>query len=103
MSKSAKGLDSLPKRTPATYELRVDARLGPESAAWFEDMTLTVDESTLPVQTIIQGSVRDEAALYGLISRIRDLGLTLSSVKRIEREEVEDDKDTNSAEWPDSI
>ena len=86
MSKSAKGLDSLPKRTPATYELRVDARLGPESAAWFEDMTLTVDESTLPVQTIIQGSVRDEAALYGLISRIRDLGLTLSSVKRIERE-----------------
>jgi hypothetical protein len=47
-------------------------------------MTLIVDESTSPVQTIIRGAVRDEAALYGLISRIRDLGLTLLSVQRLD-------------------
>jgi hypothetical protein len=73
--------------TPKLYELRVDGRLGRESASWFEDMTLTVDESTSPVQTVIQGHIRDEAALYGLISRIRDLGLTLLSVNRVEKEE----------------
>ncbi len=73
--------------TPKFYELRVDGRLGRESVSWFEDMTLTVDESTSPIQTIIQGDIRDEAALYGLISRIRDLGLTLLSVNRVEKEE----------------
>ena len=49
---------------PEFYELRVDGRLGPESSSWFEDMTLTVDESTSPVQTFIQGRIRDEASLY---------------------------------------
>jgi len=76
-----------PGRSPTTYELRVDGRLGPESAPWFEDMTLAIDESVVPVQTIIRGTIRDEAALYGLISRIRDLGLTLSSVQRLDKEE----------------
>ena len=74
---------------PETYELCVDGRLGQASASWFEDMILTVDESTMPVQTIIRGLIRDEAALYGLIGRIRDLGLTLLSVNRIENEEDE--------------
>ena len=74
-----------PFDTPKFYELRVDGRLGRESASWFEDMTLVVDESTSPVQTIIQGPIRDEAALYGLISRIRDLGLTLLSVNLVKK------------------
>jgi hypothetical protein len=65
----------------------VKGRLGEESVIWFEDMTLVVDESTLPVQTIIRGAIRDEAALYGLISRIRDRGLALLSVQRLDREE----------------
>lgn len=76
-----------PFDTPKLYELRVDGRLGRESAFWFEDMTLTVDESTPVVQTVIRGSIRDEAALYGVISRIRDLGLTLLSVQRLDRKE----------------
>jgi hypothetical protein len=62
------------------YELRISGRLGEASLTWFEDMDITVDESSLPVQTIIRGPMRDQAALYGLISRIRDLGLTLISV-----------------------
>lgn len=66
------------------YELRISGRLENSIQTWFEDMTVTVDESSSPVQTIIQGPMRDQAALYGLIGRIRDLGLTLLSVNRIE-------------------
>jgi hypothetical protein len=69
------------------YELRISGRLGDSTQTWFEDMDVTVDESSSPVQTIIQGPMRDQAALYGLISRIRDLGLTLLSVNRVEKEE----------------
>ncbi len=69
------------------YELRISGRLGLSIQTWFEDMTVTVDESRSPVQTIILGPMRDQAALYGLISRIRDLGLTLLSVNRVEQEE----------------
>jgi hypothetical protein len=65
------------------YELRISGRLGNSTRTWFEDLDVTVDESSSPVQTIIQGSMRDQAALYGLISRIRDLGLTLLSVNRV--------------------
>jgi hypothetical protein len=69
------------------YELRISGRLGHSIQTWFEDMDVTEDESSSPVQTIIQGPMRDQAALYGLISRIRDLGLTLLSVNRVEKEE----------------
>ena len=69
------------------YELRISGRLGEASLTWFEDVTASVDESSSPVQTIIQGPMRDQAALYGLISRIRDLGLTLISVNRLEHKE----------------
>jgi len=78
-------IDPFPAET--VYELRISGRLGNFTQTWFEDMEVTVDESSSPVQTIIQGPIRDEAALYGLISRFRDLGLTLLSVNRVEEEE----------------
>jgi hypothetical protein len=55
-------------------------------------MDLTVDETATPPETILQGYIVDQAALYGLISRIRDLGLTLLSVKCIERKEEGDEE-----------
>jgi hypothetical protein len=67
------------------YELRINGRLAQETATWFEDVTLIVDETTTPPQTILQGIIRDQSALYGLISRIRDLGLLLVSVNLIEQ------------------
>jgi hypothetical protein len=73
--------------TPSDYEICIEGRLGPHAAAWFADMTLTVDEQSTPPQTVIHGYFVDQAALYGLISRARDLGLTLVSVKRIDIEE----------------
>jgi len=76
--------------TPNTrYQIRVNGRLSQETVTWFEDMTLAVDETTSPPQTIIQGVIRDQSALYGLISRIRDLGLVLLSVNLITGEDEE--------------
>ncbi len=66
------------------YEIRVNNRLGPQSVIWFDDMTITVIEDARPPQTVISGCVRDQAALYGLISRVRDLGLTLVSVNPVD-------------------
>lgn len=74
---------------PAYYEMCISGRLSRQAAAWFEGMTLTIDEGQSPPQTIISGYVRDQTALYGLISRARDLGLTLVSVRRTQpREEA---------------
>lgn len=72
------------------YELRVNGRLSQDITDWFEDMTLVVDDTTTPPQTVIQGIIRDQAALFGLISRIRDLSLALLSVNLIEQLEEED-------------
>jgi hypothetical protein len=78
-------MDPLPEFSqPTYYKFRVRGRLSPQSTPWFKGMEITVDETATPIQTIIQGYIVDQAALYGLISRIRDLGLTLESVKRVE-------------------
>ncbi len=45
---------------------------------------MSIDEDVSPSQTVIRGYVEDQAALYGLISRIRDLGLTLLFVRNID-------------------
>jgi hypothetical protein len=81
-------MNSLPEFSKSTYyEFRVRGRLSPQSAPWFEGMDITVDETITPSQTIIQGYIKDQAALHGLINRVRDLGLTLLSVNRVERKE----------------
>jgi len=59
------------------YEIRVRARLDPYWKAWFEGLAL----QTLPDgETLISGPIRDQAALHGVLARIRDLGLPLVSV-----------------------
>ena len=75
---------SMSDKTQPLYRICVRGRLGQTGAAWFEGFTLTVDETTTPPQTCLEGPVMDQAALHGLISRIRDLGLTLISVQRID-------------------
>jgi len=73
--------------TSSDYEICIEGRLGSQTAAWFEDMTLTFNEESIPPKTIIRGYLVDQAALYGLINRARDLGLTLLSVKRLDEAE----------------
>jgi len=67
----------------SSYEICVWGRISRQGAVWFEDMTLSVNTETTPPQTIIVSGPIDQATLYGLINRIRDLGLTLISIKPI--------------------
>jgi hypothetical protein len=68
-----------PDEPPAHYEIRVRGVLDSRWAAWFEELRLTSDEAG---QTTITGPVADQAALHGLLSKVRDLGLELLSVRR---------------------
>jgi hypothetical protein len=67
-------------QAPARYELRVDGHLDDHWVGWFDDLTLTheVDGSTT-----LRGLVPDQAALHGLLAKVRDLGATLISVEVI--------------------
>ena len=63
----------------ASYRIRVKGRVGPEWSEWFDGMTITYDETN---ETTLSGQVLDQAALYGILNKIRDLGLPLLSVLR---------------------
>jgi hypothetical protein len=66
---------------PFTIEIVIQGRLDPRRSDWFEGMTLASQPKGV---TRLTGRVPDQAALFALISRIRDLGLQLISVNRIE-------------------
>ena len=70
---------------PTYYEIRVEGRLHEGWARRFADMTLSVEVlEGGPTTTVLRGPVADRAALHGLLSRIRDLGLHLVLVRRID-------------------
>jgi hypothetical protein len=59
------------------YEIRLKGHLHSRWAAWFDGMTLTTSSDGT---TIIRGPVADQAALHGLLQKVRDIGLPLVSV-----------------------
>jgi len=63
------------------YEIRVNGVLGHGWSAWFDGLQVTSDERG---QTTIAGPIADQAALHGLLAKVRDLGLELLSVRRID-------------------
>jgi hypothetical protein len=65
----------------ASYEIRLERRLGPALAARFPEFALTEEDGI----TVLYGELRDQAALHGVLARIRDLGLTLVACIRVER------------------
>jgi hypothetical protein len=62
------------------YQIRIKGQLGSRWADWFEGLTITLDGG----DTLITGTVVDQAALHGLLKRVRDLGVTLVSVSHVE-------------------
>lgn len=87
MNDSTDSVPANPVTPKSRYVFRIRGRLDQEMASWFDDMTLTVNEATAPTQTLIQGVIRDQAALYGCLNRIRDLGLVLLSVNVVNEKE----------------
>jgi hypothetical protein len=67
-------------KTSPVYEICLQGYLDDSRAQWFCGMSLTHDEQG---NTILRGPVVDQAALYGLLERIRDLGVALVSVNRV--------------------
>ena len=63
------------------YEIRLKGHLDTRWAAWFDGLTLTRGSDGT---TIIHGPVADQAALHGLLQKVRDLGLPLVSVIQVE-------------------
>ena len=62
-----------------SYEIRVKGHLNARWADWFDGLTLTQESDGT---TVLSGSVMDQAALHGLLGKVRDLGLPLIAVHR---------------------
>ena len=62
------------------YQIRIKGHLGPKWADWFGGMTITLEDNG---ETLLTGPVVDQAALYGLLRKVRDLGLPLVSAVRV--------------------
>ena len=65
---------------PMAYQVRITGQLDARWADWFEGLTITLDGG----DTLITGPVVDQAALHGLLKRVRDLGMPLVSVSPVE-------------------
>jgi hypothetical protein len=63
-------------------EIRVRGRLDERWSEWFDNLTITHTDQD---ETVLTGLIVDQAALYGLMTKLRDLGLPLLSVNRVER------------------
>ena len=71
-----------PAREPAQspiYQIRIHGHLGSQWTDWFEGLTIRLEDNG---DTVLTGPVVDQAALYGLLRRVRDLGMPLLSVIR---------------------
>ena len=64
------------------YQIRVKGHLGPQWTDWFEGLAITLEDNG---ETLLTGPVVDQAALHGLLRKVRDLGMPLLSVIRLEK------------------
>ena len=65
---------------PGYYEIRIKGHLDDQWTGWFEGLTLTFEETG---DTLLTGLVTDQAALQGLLKKVRDLGMPLVSVNPV--------------------
>ena len=62
------------------YQIRIKGHLSRQWTDWFEGLTITLEEDG---DTLLTGTVIDQAALHGLLKKVRDLGMPLISVNRV--------------------
>ena len=78
-------------RQPIVYEIKVEGHLGRQWTEWFGGMTITLKDNG---DTLLTGPVIDQAALYGLLKKVRDLGMPLLSVNRVQFNETRLEKES---------
>jgi hypothetical protein len=71
----ANGLDQ-----PMVYQIRIKGHLGPHWTEWFGNVSITLEDNG---ETLLTCLVVDQAALYGLLRKVRDLGMPLISAIRV--------------------
>ena len=69
------------RHEPGQYEIRLKGHLDDKWADWFDGLTITREDNG---ETRLTGPVVDQAALHGLLKKVRDLGVPLLSVNRVE-------------------
>ena len=74
---SSKFNSKIEKAQPLVYQIRIKGHLGREWTDWFEGLTITLEDNG---DTLLTGPVVDQAALHGLLRKVRDLGMPLVSV-----------------------
>ena len=67
------------KAQPLVYQIRIQGHLGTQWTDWFEGLTITLEDNG---DTLLTGPVVDQAALHGVLKKVRDVGLPLVSVNR---------------------
>jgi hypothetical protein len=65
---------------PLVYEIRIKGHLGCKWTDWFDGLTIQLQDNG---ETLLTGPVVDQAALYGLLKKVRDVGTPLVSVMRV--------------------
>jgi len=78
-----------PKSTPgqpALYQIRIKGHLGSQWTDWFDSMSITLEDNG---DTLLTGPVTDQAALYGLLKKVRDLGMPLVSIGQVQVNETQ--------------
>ena len=78
--------DTLDQKTdpsqPMVYQIRIKGHLGSQWTDWFGGLTVTLEDNG---ETLLTGPVVDQAALHGLLKKVRDLGMPLVSVVSVGR------------------
>ena len=71
----------LEPKSPLVYQIRIKSHLDSDWTDWFEGLTITLEKTG---DTLLTGPIIDQAALHGLLKKIRDLGMSLISVNSLQ-------------------
>ena len=90
----AETMSAQPWSQPQVYEIRFEGHLSSYHALVFEGLEMVQEPGG---ETVLTGQIRDQAALHGVLNRIRDLGVPLLSVKRVSQDEANAERGVRNA------